>query len=366
MQAARIMPIQSHRIDRTNVGGPGLVGLVGLLSVMASCAVPIKMTELNPEIPRTAMPVAVAAGIDAMEDPQTERRIQHLMATPEMRAIEQELVAGVVDGTLSALSEKERAARIGALTTRAMTGILRGAARELGPGISEMTSGAMNGALDAALSTDRRHALEGLVEGIVASGIRSAAAGLHEAEIGKNLARAITEQLGPALRQTLRQDLAPALAEVLRNEELNRALGATARMVAHETVMGATEALVHAQPSREEGSILSRASDLAHQGARLFGTAAWVLVLVIAVLLAWTFQLLSQARLLREESARRATTSRLVVEATKAAEGKPWADELIGVLREHIRAEEQAIAELQRAKRRPSRHGNQESGKSAG
>jgi hypothetical protein len=327
------------------------LALVVLLTAIASCAIPIKVTDLSKKIPRTTVPIAVAAGVDALDDPEIKRRIQRLMATPEMRRIEQELVAGMVDGTLAALSEEERAERFAALMKKAMTDILRGAVRELEPRMAEMTRGTINGALDAALDPGRQRALDSLVEGLVKSSIRSAAAGLHEAEIGKNLASAITEQLGPALKQILREDLAPSLAELLNNEEFQRALGETARMLARETVLGVTEALAHTQKPKDDGSILARVTELIHQGARLFGSAAWVLLLVIVTLVIWTIKLLVQSRRYREESDRRAATARLLVEATQAAEGKSWSSELIGVLMERIRVEEEAIAKLRRVKR---------------
>ena len=328
-------------------------GLCGLLS--AGCAIPIRVTDLNKDIPKAAMPVAIRAGIDTMSDPETARRMQRLLADPEMRAIQQNLVAGLVDGTLATLSDKERADRIGALTTRALMGILGGASRELASGIAGVTQGAMNGALDAALNQNRQHDLEVLMSAVIAASIRAAANGLREAELGKNLTSFLTEELGPAVGKTMRKEVAPGLAVLLRNEELKGALGATARLLGREMVLGATEALAQTQQPREDGSLLARATELAHQGARLFGSAAWVLLLIIVALVVWTLKLLAQSRSYREEAERRAATVRLLAEATAVSEGKPWSEELIGALQERIRIEEKALAELRHARRRPER-----------
>lgn len=331
-----------------------LVGLCGGLSgvLSAGCAIPIRVTDLNKDIPKAAMPIAIRAGIDTMSDPETARRMQRLLADPELRAVQQNLVAGLIDGTLATLSDKERAERIGALTTQALMGILGGASRELAAGAAGVTQGAMNGALDAALNQNRQHELEVLMSAVIAASIRAAANGLREAELGKNLTGFLTGELGPALGTAVRKEAAPALAELLRNEELMGALGTTARLLGREMVLGATDALAQTQQPREDGSLLSRVTELAHQGARLFGSAAWVLLLIIVALVVWTLKLLAQSRSYREEAERRAATVRLLAEATAVSEGKPWSEELIGALQERIRIEEKALAELRQSKRR--------------
>lgn len=348
----------SHRIHRLAAhDAPRLLRclVIGWLGASAACAIPIRIADLNKEIPRTTMPIAVRSGIDTMSDPETTRRVQRLLADPQMRAVQEALVAGLLDGTLATLSDKERAERIGALTTKAMTGILQGAARELSAGIGAVTQSAVDGALDTALSPTRRRDLERLLGEIIAATIRAVAAGLRDAEVGKKISGSITEQVGPALGKALRDDVAPGLAALLQNEELNRSLGATAKLLGRELVLGATEALAQTQQPKAEGSLLSRITELAHEGARLFGSAAWLLLLIIAALLAWTMKLLAQSRSYREEAERRAAMTRFLVEATKVAEGKPWSEELINGLQQRIRAEEQVIAEARRPKRSSGR-----------
>lgn len=354
------MSIQLCRIGRPAVRRVMFVALAALLPALVGCAVPIKMAALDKKIPGQIVPLLVDASLDKMGDPLTQRRIQELMASPQLHAIERDLVGGLVDSSMTALSDKERAERIGALATKAMTGIVQGAMSELGPAMAQATSGAMNGALDAAFSPAHQRALENLVGGLVASTLRAVTSELQHTDLGKNMASAITDQLGPALGKALREEVAKGLAEVLKNEELKRELGATARMLAKEMVIGATEALAQTQqPRAADGSLLSRVTELAHEGARLFGSAAWLLLLIIVALVVWTVKLLSQSRRYREEADRRAATSRLLSEATKAAEGKPWSDELIGVLKERLSAEEEEIAQLRWAKRgRPAKNGH--------
>lgn len=317
-----------------------------LLSCIAGCAVPIRITDINRDVPHNLMPALVQSGVDTLGDPQMQKRLQRLLADPQVQAMQKALVAGLVDGTLATLSDRERAERIGALATQAVTGIIHGATRELGAGLSD----AAGSAVDSALSPQRRRALEGLITAVVMTTFRAAVAGLREAELSKSLASAVTQDLGPALHKSLREDLAPGLAELLRNEELNQALGKTARRLGREMVLGATEGLAQTQQPKEDGSLLSRATELAHQGARLFGTAAWLLVAIIIALLVWTLKLRTQARSYREEAARRAAATHLLAEASKAAEGKPWADELLDALQERLAAQDEAIAALQQTR----------------
>src|SRR5689334_5857347 len=84
------------------------------------CAGPL--TDLTTEIPRRAVPAAVKGGVDAVEDAATRRRIEQVLASPEMRAAERDLVAGVVDGALDTLGDRERQRRIAALAKDAAEG----------------------------------------------------------------------------------------------------------------------------------------------------------------------------------------------------------------------------------------------------
>jgi hypothetical protein len=326
-----------------------IAGLCGWFVNSAGCAIPIRVADLNKEIPKAAMPVAIRAGIDTMNDPETLRRVSHLLADPQVRAAEQALVNGLLDSTLATLSDNERAERIGALTTKALHGMLQGATRELDTELASATKSAVDGALDSALSPVHRQELENLLRALIATSFRAAVAALQDAEVGKKLARVLSEELSPALGKALREEVAPGVATLLKDPELNQALGATAHLVGREMVLGATEALAKTQQPKDTDSLLFRLTEMAHQGARLFGSAAWFLILVIIALFAWTMKLLAQSRGYREEAERRAATSRFLAEATHVARGKPWADELIAALQERIAAEEKALAELRMA-----------------
>lgn len=319
------------------------------LAFGVGCGAPV--AEISAAVPQAAMPSAADAALDTLEDRTTRLRMQRLLATPEVRAIQRELAAGLIDVALTTLGEEERMARIDALVTRATTRMADVAARELPPLAADVTRGAVGGALDAALDQDRAKALGRTMGDVVATTVRSAARGLDDAEIARRVSSAMTDQIGPAFEATVRDDVTPALASTLGDERLHRALGATAHVLGREVVMGVTEALAQQKSPPAGESLLARFTNAAQQGARLFGSAAWLLVALIVLLFAWIVKLLVQARGYRADARRRIATAQLLEEAARATEGKPWSGELLGALQDRIRAEERAVAELKEAKR---------------
>lgn len=301
--------------------------------------VPTRVAELDMSIPRDATGVALQAAITKMSDPKLEKSIQAMLAQPEMRAVQHELVAGIIDGTLATMSEKERVDRINKLANNALAGVLRQAHSELPLLAKNASREAVTGALDEALSTDRRQKLHATLDALVADGMQTAAQGLRDADVGGTLSREMTTKLGPAFRASVRDNLAPGAADILSNEAVRRELGETARVLGREMVLGATEAL-NQQKEPADGSLLARISTLASQGAKLFGSAAWLLLLVIVALFVWIGKLIAQAKNYRAESERREAATRLLEVAAKASHGKPWSDELLGSLRQTLHEEE--------------------------
>ena len=71
---------------------------------------------------------------------------------------------------------------------------------------------------------------------------------------------------------------------------------------------------------------------LASKGSNIASGITWVLVAVVLVLGALLVKLMMQARRYRSESEERVAATRLMNEARKASEGKPWSGELIAAL----------------------------------
>src|SRR5262249_5380626 len=138
-------------LNRRFIGHAGLAKQGALAALAACCAtgcmIPTRVAEVSMDIPKQAVPVALHSSIDAMDDAATQARVAHMLSRPEMRAIEREMAAGLIDGTLATLGEEERARRIDAIAAKAVTGMIRGAAKDLGPMTEGMTRSAMDGAL---------------------------------------------------------------------------------------------------------------------------------------------------------------------------------------------------------------------------
>jgi len=328
------------------------------LPLGAGCAIPTRVAELNLEIPRQATPVALDAGLRALDDPETKRRMEHMLASPEMKSIQRELLAGMVDGSLAALSEKDRADRIGALASQYTVGVLHGISREiapeLAPAASEAMRSAMKGAMGEALSTENQREVQRFVGSLAQASMQPLTKSLSEANLAGSAADALVKDFGPAFQKVLRDNMGPGLAEVLKDESVRRELGATAHILGREMVLGANEAFVQIQSSKPQGesSLAGRISTLASKGAKLADTMTWVFIAIVVVLGAWIIKLLMQARRYRQESEQRAAATRLLNEARKASEGKPWSAELLGALEGQLLAEEEELLRRRDMRRR--------------
>jgi hypothetical protein len=294
-----------------------LVRFSAVLAVSAAtsaCMIPTRVAKLDLEIPREATPVAIEAGLRAMNDPANQQRIQQMVASPEMKAIERELVSGMVDGSLAALGETDRAERIRSLTSRYATGMLAGFTRDvapqIGPAVSDILRDAVRGAMAEARKPENQ------------LGITSA------------VADAMTRDVGPALQKVISDNLAPGIAAALQKDEVKRAIGETAHLLGREIVLGVNDGMTEIQASKAKGekSALGSLESLASKGSSIASGITWVLVAVVLVLGALLVKLMMQARRYRSESEERVAATRLMNEARKASEGKPWSGELIAAL----------------------------------
>lgn len=313
------------------------------------CAIPTRVAELNMAIPKQATPVAIDAGLTALDDPTTKRRMEAMLASPEMKAVQRELLAGMIDGSLATLSDKDRADRIGALASRYTAGMIRGITKEIAPDLGPAAAQAMRSAMKGALSPENQREAQHMLTSFVETTIPPITKGISDAHLASSAAEAMTQDLGPAMQKVLKDNLAPGLAEALKDESVRRELGATARVMGREMVLGANEAIAQIQQSKPQGepSLAARVSSFVSKGATLADTLTWVLVAVVLMLCALVVKLLMQAKRYRQESEQRAAATRLIEEARKASKGKPWSDELLLALQDQMGAEE----ELRRAAR---------------
>ncbi|WP_437732835.1 hypothetical protein [Sorangium sp. So ce1335] len=312
-----------------------LAAAAALLLGAGGCALPTRITSVDEEVARVQTPAAIDEGLGKLEEAETQRRIERLLASADVRAAQRQLVAGLIDGTLASLSEADRAARVNELTAEYMRGVVRSA---------------MNGAL----GEESRRDLQRMTGSLVEASVRQLRESLDEADLGPAMSSALREQLGPALQVVIAEDLGPGMTALLGSEDFQRALGATARVIGREMVAGANDALTEVQ-QRSGGpqgeSMLSRVGDLADEGAQLVRAIPWILGAIAVALAIWVTALLVQRKRYRAETERRAR-ARLLLEALEASEGKPWSDELLAALEDRFHDEDDAALELRRARHR--------------
>jgi hypothetical protein len=295
-----------------------------LLLGASGCGLPAKVT-------RDITPAAVDSGLKAMDDPATKKKMEHLLASPEMQDVEKALVAGVVDNSLSVLSDEDRAKRITALSSRYANVMLQGFTRDVMPQISpavmEMTRGAVKGAMSEAFKPE------------------------NQQEMTAAVSSAMTRDLGPALQKVISENLAPGIAAALQNEEVKRALGDTAHLLGREMVLGVNEGMMKAQELRGDGDkgMLGSLGVLASKGASIATGITWVLAALVVVLGGLLVKLLMQARKFRAESEESKAETRLMNEAKKASEGKPWSGELIAALEDRFHSTDRSSKPGRRA-----------------
>jgi hypothetical protein len=307
-------------------------------------------------IPKAATSGIVEGGLKAMDDPENKQRLAHILASPEVKQVQQELVSQVVDGSLAALSEKDRVERLGEISARFAAGLVNGFSKEVAPQLGPATSAAMRGVMDGtmnvAMSDEHQRQMARLLGSLVQASVDPVLQRISEAELGTSMSSTMTKELGPAFEKVLRDNLGPGLAEALSREEVKRALGETAHTLGREIVLGAHEGLATMRETKEaqDSGLLGSMTSLAHQGATLGKILPWVMLAALLGMVAWVVKLLSQTRRYRTENEERAETTRVLAEAIRAAEGKPWSGELLTALEERFRDDEEAVVRIQAAR----------------
>ena len=94
------------------------------------------------------------------------------------------------------------------------------------------------------------------------------------------------------------------------------------------------EGMTRIQETKAKGepSALGSLTNLANKGSNIASGITWVLGAVVLVLAGLLARLLMQARKYRTASEEQVAATRLMTEARKASEGKPWSGELIAAL----------------------------------
>jgi hypothetical protein len=276
------------------------------------CGIPGQMV-------REVTPAAIDSGLKAMDNPANKGRMENIVASPEMKSVERELITGIIDGSLATLGDEERISRINALTSRYTAGMMQGFSRQIAPQIGPLVADITRSAVRGAMSEAFKPGTSG--------------------ELTTAVSSAMTRDFGPALQKVIGENLGPGIAAALNNQEVRRALGDTAHLLGREMVLGVNEGILKAQQeSRDSGesSALGSLGKMASKGATIANVVTWVLAALVVVLGGLLVKLLMEARKFRSESEKEQAETRLIEEAQKASEGKPWSGELMAALEERL------------------------------
>jgi hypothetical protein len=284
-----------------------------------------------------AVPGPVIEGsLDELDNPETQRQIADVLSSPAYRDATDELLGNLTDGTLDALSDEERRARIAELTDHfvAKMGESLGQTmrRDFAPAIATIVARTMDESIEHALSEENQARLAAMIA-------------------------AIAREAVAALATAVREELAPAVSELLRDEEVKGAVGEVTRQVARDIVLGLEDGFQEIERRDERGhrpeTVLTRLQDFANEGVGWMQVGLVALVLLATALaVAWIFAH-RRGRTAQAEAARRELALVAMLEAMKSAEGTAWAPELRALLKKTFRDNEHAeyLRELLRKNR---------------
>lgn len=293
--------------------------------------------------------------IDTLSEPETRQKIADLLASPEVEEATRELIGNVTDGTLQALDDEARAARIGAVSARFVTRVSDAIAdtleRDVGPALAQSMARALDASVREVLDEDTTGRVG---EALATLAQRSAAA----------LAIAVREELGPAMRTMIRDELVPAFREALDDPETQAAIARTTRTLSREAVLGVQDAFEEIErrsghPAQEE-TILTRLQDWAGEGFDFMQLALLVLLVILLVLVAWLVRSTAKARAheaqARAGAAQAKSREAAIVALTESirSSDSPWSDELLALLEASFRDPAEAArlrAALERGRR---------------
>lgn len=260
----------------------------------------------------TAAESAVEGGLEAAAQQEQQRQIASVLADPHIQRATGDMVASILDAAINAVTREERAAAFEDALAR-YTAVV---GTELGSNITRSITQELEGVLDA--------------QRMAPNQLDTLSASMAEG-ITRGLATGLREDVGPAVREVIREDVAVALEEAL-DERLQAALGRAARTMAHEAVIGATQAMQ--AEGRGGGGVRSDFRGFLEQGESAAQWAVVAVVLLVVFALIALIVLAIAARRARRDA--RTTRSQLdtMVSAIQGTEDRAWSSELRGILRE--------------------------------
>lgn len=277
-----------------------------------------------------APPAAIHSTLSALNEEDNQRLMARLLESPQMHQAARALAGEIADGTLAAMTEPERVARIEEMSARYVAALTRaitrsmsdGLRRDLGPAIAQVMRETVASTLRETLSEGYQRDLERVAGGLTRATVAAASQGMAEG---------------------MTRDVVPAMRAAMLDPETLRALGVVSRSVTRDVVMGTNDAVTHLQREQERGgqpSFLGRLTSATSNGLKIMQLVAVAVGAVALVLALWVARLIMRSRRLQAESESNAASAVMFAEAIRAAEGRPWARELTDLLRQRLKGDE--------------------------
>jgi len=249
-------------------------------------------------IARQASSAAVDEGAEELTEQSTQQSLQKAAADPQIQAATQDMTQHIAEGVLQAL-ESPRAQK--QLTSMTRT----------------VTLAAVQQMVSALGSEQTRAHLEGLTQGVTSAALRQTAESLGT-------------DLRPALRTALQEDLTKGLADALRSEELQPALGQTAKNVAYNLALGANDGLGDAWHS--ERGIAQDARMLPGLGTSYLWVGLAALGMLTLMFVSGALMLMARARQARAEVSRLESATLLLATAMRERQQTEQTDEIVALV----------------------------------
>lgn len=297
------------------------------LALMAPFGCALSPRGVARDMAQTGPPAAINSSLRAMSEAENQRLVLQLMASPAMREAVQGFTAALADGTLNAMTEPERLARVEAMSARYVSTLTRVVTRSMAEGIRQ----------------DLAPALAVVMRETVAASLREALRETYQRDMQRvagGLTRAAVDAAVRGVSEGITRDIAPAMRGALDDERTTAALGVTARTLARDAVLGSNDAMSQIQRAQERSgrpSFLARLGSLTEGGVKVMQLLAAGALALIVVLGLWIVRLIFKSRRVQAESERHAESAATLAQAIRDAEVMPWSGELTSILQGRLR-----------------------------
>lgn len=233
-----------------------MLGRVGALFVLLAClgwSAVASAKPLSGRVTERVVDSAVDTALEALSRPENLARLGAVLSSSAITGGARDIAVSVVDGVFDAVGPR-LAASIGPIPWSSLD---RAARKHVAPAVAAITRGAVDAALQAALSEDSGVRIEAFAAHATHGVIKGLAQGLRE-DLGPALAKVIEHDLAPAGAAALELHVMPAIARGLTTPEMQAAIATTMAAVARNLVRGGDAGIetakLQAEAQGKEGS----------------------------------------------------------------------------------------------------------------